>query len=303
VRAILIAAIAAWLGSYANAARADDGTDSWWCATSADSARDQACWSSQKTCEAKFNSSPPWINCFEREIVSLFELTQVNGGRMVAAFPMLSQCERQRRRMMANKIDYRDFTKCRSSAQPAEQTLPPVAAATSLEGILLLPDDNGCKDVSTGITSTAAKIMSGEPKLAFQAWFCSTLSTPQLICGNLAENAPMRIASGVRDAGRDLVLVILPYSDSPAWPHIFGSRTRVWESSREMLVLLSGRYQMRTEAFFPADAKAQVALSVIKLCVGSAVVPNEKDMKSLRAMLESGLLEVGKTMAERGDAR
>lgn len=88
---------------------------SWWCATSGQ--REERCWASLQTCKSMESQMAwPWFDCREVETVTILEFTQVNSGRMILGFPLLSQCERTRKLMTRNKVDYREFSKCYSSA-------------------------------------------------------------------------------------------------------------------------------------------------------------------------------------------
>jgi hypothetical protein len=89
----------------------------WWCATNILNRSDQICRMTRKDCESM--DSPPishYMGCTEQEIVTLLQFSQVNGGRFLMAFPLLSQCERKRKALMKNKVDYHSFSKCYGSA-------------------------------------------------------------------------------------------------------------------------------------------------------------------------------------------
>jgi hypothetical protein len=91
---------------------------SWWCATNFFDHSNQACWPTKEDCFSKEKlTTASWHDCREESIVTIFEFAQVNGERLLMAFPLLSQCEKRRKAIMKNKVDYRDFSKCYSSAR------------------------------------------------------------------------------------------------------------------------------------------------------------------------------------------
>jgi hypothetical protein len=89
--------------------------NSWWCATNVFNKADQVCRMTKEACEAMGNSTLHYHDCWEQTVVSVVSFTQINGGRHFMAFPLLSQCERRRKALMKNKIDYREFSRCQSS--------------------------------------------------------------------------------------------------------------------------------------------------------------------------------------------
>lgn len=92
---------------------------SWWCATNFFDHRRQACWQTEKECEAKRSEITPYMDCREQEIVTILEFTQVNRGPVFLAFPLLSQCESMRKALLKDKTDVRVVGKCHSSAVSA----------------------------------------------------------------------------------------------------------------------------------------------------------------------------------------
>jgi hypothetical protein len=93
---------------------------SWWCATNFFNKSEQICRTTKEACESMDSSTMSYMDCREVENVTIFEYTQVNGGRYQMAFPLLSQCEKTRRAFLKNKVDYREFSKCYGSAsQPS----------------------------------------------------------------------------------------------------------------------------------------------------------------------------------------
>lgn len=87
----------------------------WWCATNFHDRSDQVCRSTRKDCESMDSVTSTYMDCREHDVVTLLQFTQINGGQYLMAFPLLSQCERRRKALMKNKVDYRDFSKCHSS--------------------------------------------------------------------------------------------------------------------------------------------------------------------------------------------
>jgi hypothetical protein len=89
---------------------------SWWCATNFFNQSEQICRITKDACESMDSATMHYKDCREVETVTILEFTQVNGGRYLMAFPLLSQCEKKRKALMKNKVDYRDFSRCYSSA-------------------------------------------------------------------------------------------------------------------------------------------------------------------------------------------
>jgi hypothetical protein len=93
---------------------------SWWCATNLFSHKDQICKQTKADCEALGNLvSEHWVDCAERETVTILDWLQVNRGRVFLAFPLLSQCQSMRKALLKNKIDVRAVGRCHSSAVSA----------------------------------------------------------------------------------------------------------------------------------------------------------------------------------------
>jgi hypothetical protein len=96
---------------------------SWWCATNFYDHADQVCMTTQEACKGLSDSSTShFVDCWEVENVTMFEFTQVNDGRKLVACPLPSQCEKRRRALMKNRVDYREISKCYSSASLASES-------------------------------------------------------------------------------------------------------------------------------------------------------------------------------------
>ncbi len=92
---------------------------SWWCATDFFNHTRQACWQTAQECEQSFGVTSQFHDCFEQANVSVLRFTQVNRGQVFMAFPLLSQCEKARKQLLKNSVDYQAVGRCRSSADGA----------------------------------------------------------------------------------------------------------------------------------------------------------------------------------------
>jgi hypothetical protein len=94
-------------------------SNSWWCATNFLNHSDQVCRQAKEECEALHTLTMDYVDCREVEAVSILEATLVNRGRVRFAFPLPSQCETARRKLLRNRLDYRAVGRCHSSAVSA----------------------------------------------------------------------------------------------------------------------------------------------------------------------------------------
>ena len=165
----------------------------------------------------------------------------------------------------------------------------PSAVAASGDGVLLLPDDDGCRTLAAGMAGQRAKVSTDTPPRGQNVWFCSTLGTDNMVCGNMAPGLA-RIQNLSSAIGEGAVLIVLQPSGRSPWLRVFGVSAQAWESTRELLILVGDRYQLRNEAFVRADT---FAMTVVKLCAGAAVIPEAKEMARLRNMLQDAVIKAG----------
>jgi hypothetical protein len=96
---------------------------SWWCTTSLRTRPSlperTVCISSEESCIAladiEDNIGPEWSACQEYKGVTIFSYTTINGRRLTVGFPLVSQCQRFRKNILKQKVDFKDVSKCHSS--------------------------------------------------------------------------------------------------------------------------------------------------------------------------------------------
>ena len=90
---------------------------SWWCGVPHSSTNDHPCKATQEACEhmREVIFFGAFSTCIEWPEVSIVESQITNGARVYSAYQYLSECEKDRKHMLKNKVDYRWVGKCRSS--------------------------------------------------------------------------------------------------------------------------------------------------------------------------------------------
>jgi hypothetical protein len=292
---------------------------SWWCATNFYNERDQVCRSTKEACESMESATAHYMDCREEQVVTILDVTQVNSGPKFVAFPRLSQCEKARGAFLKNKVDYRNVSKCYSSAslgtrasEEKEKPIPPESSTTVStpglaiapkaaigipDSLLLAPNTDGCKALITGGPSTRPTVAAS--KVEENNMWCSTRpgdvhgrtegDRPSVLCVvlNVDKTKPGLFAMGSDGKASTTNMVGFAFSVEAkgGWSAVFDPKTVVLSNPRDILIIYPPDKNGLRGYIFHSDTFMRVGnsslLSAHNTCTGYATDPGPETTNKL----------------------